>query len=127
LLSIPNSESNSTYLATCKRLSIGSHPARFPPKLPEFFVRMLTRRNDLVLDFFAGSNTTGMVAEREGRRWLSFELDPEYVAASAFRFMTPEVSTPEAREMFERIKAGDSLDLSVTGTHPDLFARTAAT
>ena len=39
-----------------------------------------------MLDIFAGSNTTGSVAERLNRRWLAFELDREYLAASAFRF-----------------------------------------
>ncbi len=49
--------------------------------LPEFFIRMLTDPCDLVLDFFASLNTTGAVSEREGRRWLGFELNPDYVAA----------------------------------------------
>ena len=37
------------------------HPARMPPELVEFFVRFLTDGSDLVLDPFAGSNTTGAV------------------------------------------------------------------
>jgi hypothetical protein len=57
--------------------------------LPEFFIKFLTEPNDLVLDPFAGSNITGEVAERLGRRWLAFELVEEYLEASKFRF--PEV------------------------------------
>ncbi|WP_252904532.1 DNA methyltransferase [Secundilactobacillus silagei] len=36
--------------------------------------------------FFSGSNTTGQVAESLNRKWISCELEPQYVAASAFRF-----------------------------------------
>jgi site-specific DNA-methyltransferase (cytosine-N4-specific) len=46
----------------------------------------------LVLDPFAGSNVTGHVAEALGRRWLSIEIHPDYVAGSRLRFVGPEVS-----------------------------------
>nr|MDQ3332227.1 site-specific DNA-methyltransferase [Planctomycetota bacterium] len=55
--------------------------------LPEFFINFLTDPGDLVVDIFAGSNTTGEAAESLGRRWLALEKDREYVVASAFRFM----------------------------------------
>ena len=42
------------------------HPARFPAALPDFFIRFLTDEDDLVVDPFAGSNTTGRVAEDLG-------------------------------------------------------------
>jgi site-specific DNA-methyltransferase (cytosine-N4-specific) len=87
LLEIPNTESNSAYLRLCKAAGITGHPARFPQKLPAFFIDFLTEPGDLVLDFFAGSNTTGAAAEAAGRHWLAFELDPGYLAASAFRFV----------------------------------------
>jgi DNA modification methylase len=73
LLQIPNSDSNSQYLRICKILGIKAHPARFPNKLPEFFIRLLTDPGDLVVDLFSGSNTTGFVAEQEGRHWISFD------------------------------------------------------
>jgi site-specific DNA-methyltransferase (cytosine-N4-specific) len=87
LLSYPNTDSNSLYLRLCKRLGITPHPARFPDSLPEFFIKFLTDPGDLVLDIFAGSNTSGYAAERLGRRWLAIDCDREYVAASALRFM----------------------------------------
>ncbi len=86
-LSIPNTESNSQYLRCCQLVNIKGHPARFPPAIPEFFIRLLTDENDTVLDIFAGSNTTGEVAENLGRKWLAFELEQSYLAASAFRFL----------------------------------------
>ncbi|MCW2599490.1 MAG: methylase domain protein [Frankiales bacterium] len=88
LLTIPNTDSNSGYLRTARALDIRSHPARFPEGLPEFFIKFLTEPGDLVVDIFAGSNTTGMVAERLGRRWLGFELDREYAALSILRFVS---------------------------------------
>jgi site-specific DNA-methyltransferase (cytosine-N4-specific) len=90
LLQIANSDSGSQYLRLCKSLGIPGHPARFPSKLPEFFIKFLTGEDDLVLDVFAGSNTTGWTAQRLGRRWLAFELSHEYLAASAFRFLESE-------------------------------------
>jgi DNA modification methylase len=124
LLEFPNSESNSSYLAACRLLDLQAHPARFPPKLPEFFIRFLTNPGDLVLDFFAGSNTTGMVAEREGRRWLAYELDPEYTGTSAFRFMPPGIELPLLREAYDAILAGRALDLGRYNAPPplELFA-----
>src|SRR5215468_1694176 len=56
-----NNESNSEYISACKELGIKVHPARFPKALPEFFIKLLTKPGDLVLDPFAGSNTTGRV------------------------------------------------------------------
>lgn len=87
LLQIPNTESNSQYLKYCKDLKIKGHPARFPSKLPEFFIKFLTDENDLVLDIFAGSNTTGWIAQQLNRKWLAFELNHQYLAASIFRFV----------------------------------------
>jgi site-specific DNA-methyltransferase (cytosine-N4-specific) len=44
-----------------------------------------------VLDPFAGSNTTGAVAEALGRKWLAVEQDAEYARASKARFMAEAV------------------------------------
>ena len=56
--------------------------------MPGFFIEFLTNPGDIVLDIFAGSNTTGAAAERLGRQWIAFELEQKYLAASAFRFLT---------------------------------------
>ena len=91
LLQIPNTESNSQYLRYCKIVGIKPHPARFPQKLPEFFIKLLTDIGDTVLDIFAGSNTTGAAAESLNRRWIAFEIDQTYLAASAFRFLDNKI------------------------------------
>jgi len=81
-----NNESNSGFLKSCKERALKVHPARFPAALPEFFIKFLTRPEDLVVDPFAGSNTTGRVAEDLERFWLSAEIDRDYMRASALRF-----------------------------------------
>lgn len=86
LMKFGNNSANDQYTERCKAAGIKIHPARFPPVLPEFFIRMLTEKDDLVVDPFAGSNTTGMVAENLGRRWIAMERVEEYLTASKFRF-----------------------------------------
>lgn len=81
-----NNQSNSKYIAACKREGIKIHPARYPEAIPEFFIRLLTDENDLIVDPFAGSNTTGWVAESLSRRWLGFEIDASYAASAEVRF-----------------------------------------
>jgi site-specific DNA-methyltransferase (cytosine-N4-specific) len=56
----------------------GAHYATFPPALPERCIRAGSRPGDLVLDPFAGSGTTLMVARDLGRDYLGIELNPEY-------------------------------------------------
>ncbi|BAY19685.1 DNA methylase N-4/N-6 [Anabaenopsis circularis NIES-21] len=87
LLEIPNTESNSLYLRRCKVGGIQPHPARFPQGFAEFFIKFLTDEGDMVLDPFAGSNTTGFVAETLKRQWISFEINQDYVVGSRFRFV----------------------------------------
>lgn len=86
LLEIANTESNSTYLRRCKIAEITPHPARFPQGFAEFFIKFLTDEGDMVLDPFAGSNTTGFVAETLQRQWISFKINENYVMGSRYRF-----------------------------------------
>jgi site-specific DNA-methyltransferase (cytosine-N4-specific) len=112
LLEIPNTDSNSAYLRLCKLAGIESHPARFPERLPSFFINFLTDPGDIVLDVFAGSNTTGAMAEAAGRRWLAFELDAQYLAASAFRFLATRPER-EALSLYQQLQNGRSAALPV--------------
>jgi DNA modification methylase len=86
LLEIPNTESNSLYLRSCKAAGIKPHPARFPQGFAEFFIKFLTDEGDMVLDPFSGSNTTGFVAENLQRQWISLEINEDYVVGSRYRF-----------------------------------------
>ena len=122
LLQIPNSESNSGYLAYCKLLQIKSHPARFPAQLPEFFIKMLTDENDLVVDIFGGSNTTGMVCEQLKRQWLSIDSDKNYLAASVFRFLPKNMRPKDLLRIYVSILEGEDLNL-VTALQDNRFLK----
>lgn len=86
LLELANTKSNSAYLRRCKEAGIKPHPARFPIEFPRFFINFLTDEEDIVLDPFAGSNTTGQAAELSKRRWIAFELNEAYLRGSLYRF-----------------------------------------
>jgi DNA modification methylase len=118
LLHIANSESSGQYVRACKAVGSTRHPARFPDKLPEFFIRFLTDPGDVVLDFFAGSNTTGMVCEREKRHWLAFDLSAEYLAASAFRFMASRSSAEDFASVYARIGGGEPVVITADEGSP---------
>jgi len=97
VLPIANTCSNDAYQRYCRTKNIRPHPARMPVKLVEFFLQFLTDEGDLVLDPFAGSNTTGHVAQRMKRRWLSIEASSEYVRASFGRFPRLNSERPLSR------------------------------
>jgi DNA modification methylase len=121
LLQIPNTDSNGQYLRGCKSLGLKPHPARFPAKLPEFFIRFLTEPGDLVVDIFAGSNTTGFVAEQESRYWLAFESDLQYLATSSLRFMPNDVLDDRLNSTYQEIMLGNSVEIIPTSKQLILF------
>ncbi|NVL91020.1 MAG: site-specific DNA-methyltransferase [Desulfobacterales bacterium] len=86
VLPIANTSSTDPFLTYCRENNITPHPARMPAKLVEFFVDFLTDPGDMVLDPFAGSNTTGYVAESKKRKWIGIEVKPDYIDASKVRF-----------------------------------------
>ena len=113
LLQIPNTESNSRYIQLCKAVGVSAHPARFPQKLPAFFINFLTEPGDTVLDIFSGSNTTGAAAEAAKRQWIAFEKNREYLAASTFRFIGSEQSNSEAAMLFKKlIEAQETIEIT---------------
>lgn len=110
-----NNDANSHYFKRCAEEGRSPHPARFPWALPKFFIKFLTSELDLVVDPFAGSNTTGAVSEVLGRRWLAVDSNEEYLSDSIFRFepaalaglrerlelpAAPEREEPEALPLF---------------------------
>jgi site-specific DNA-methyltransferase (adenine-specific) len=54
------------------------HPAPFPEELPHRLIQLYTFRGDVVLDPFAGSGTTCLVAQADGRGYVGYEINPEY-------------------------------------------------
>ena len=94
MLKFGNNAANDVYTERCKEAGIQIHPARFPAALPEFFLKLLTEEEDIVLDPFAGSNTTGAVAETLRRRWIAVEKVQTYLDASKFRFSRLQAVQP---------------------------------
>jgi DNA modification methylase len=86
VLTYANTHAIDPYQDYCREHKIEPHPARMPIDLAGFFIRMLTKPGDLVLDPFAGSNTTGAAAEGLGRYWLSIEAEDKYIQGSKGRF-----------------------------------------
>ncbi|MTJ94036.1 MAG: DNA methylase [Desulfovibrio sp.] len=81
-----NSSSNDPYRRACRAAGIKIHPATFPESLPERAILMTTQPGDLVLDPFFGSGSTGVVAERLGRRWIGIDRARGYLRGAALRF-----------------------------------------
>jgi len=84
--SMSNSTSNDYFHRECKKRGITPHPARMPLGLASFFIEFLTNEGDLVLDPFAGSNTTGYSAATVGRHWVGIDAQDTYVEQSLIRF-----------------------------------------
>lgn len=55
------------------------HPAVFPLELAEKVIKYYSFRNDVILDPFAGTGTTGRAALKLGRRFAMIERDKEYM------------------------------------------------
>lgn len=67
---------NVLYLAT--ECNNKNHSAAFPESLPEWFIKLFTEQEDVVLDPFMGSGTTNFVAQRMNRNSIGIEILPEY-------------------------------------------------
>lgn len=86
LLKYTGTKWDANYRAYCKAKGLVAHPARMQSSLSAFFIEFLTDKNDLIFDPFAGSNTTGAVAEEMKRRWIGVEAEKEYIDGSRGRF-----------------------------------------
>jgi DNA modification methylase len=93
--SFANTTSKDYFSRACRERGIEPHPARMPAGLANFFIQFLTGPGDLVLDPFAGSNTTGFVAELNDRRWIAIEQNGEYAVQSRIRLSDPALRTLE--------------------------------
>jgi DNA modification methylase len=62
-----------------------AHFATFPPEIPEICIKAGSKVGDTVLDPFSGAGTTGLVAEKLGRKFIGIELNPTYVSMSESR------------------------------------------
>jgi site-specific DNA-methyltransferase (adenine-specific) len=74
----------------------GFHGCQMPEQLLGRIIRTCSNPDDLVLDPFSGSATTLAVAKKLGRKYLGFDLSPQYIE--------------RGRARLAAIQAGDALD-----------------
>lgn len=98
MLYISSVESGDPYFDRCEKAGVTPHPARFPKEFVKYFLNFLTDVNDVVLDPFGGSCTTGFVAEQLQRRWTCIELEPEYIQGGILRFGEPGTHTSRTQQ-----------------------------
>jgi len=55
------------------------HPAPFPIELPSRLIQLYTYKGDVVLDPFMGSGSTAIAALKCGRKFVGYDIDPEYI------------------------------------------------
>lgn len=82
---LPTTKIPSTILRFSSLTKFKEHKAAYPEELPNFFIHTCTKENDIVLDPFMGSGTTGVVAKKLKRRFIGFELNPDYIEVANMR------------------------------------------
>ncbi|MGC8472143.1 MAG: DNA-methyltransferase [Acidimicrobiales bacterium] len=70
------------------------HPAPFPVELPRRFIELYTYVGEWVLDPFMGSGSTAVAAASTGRRWVGYDIDPEYCEITRKRVAVAQASLP---------------------------------
>jgi site-specific DNA-methyltransferase (adenine-specific) len=68
------------------------HPAVYPIGLPDFFIRLMTKEGDVVVDPFLGSGTTALAAAKLGRQYLGIERDEAYIRLAESRIASARQS-----------------------------------
>ena len=82
------------------------HPAVFPPEIPRRLIKLFTFVDELVLDPFAGTGTTGVAALELDRRSVLVDQNPAYVE------LADNATSALGEEGRVHCRVGDSRDLS---------------
>lgn len=94
--------SNVLHLAT--ECNNKNHSAAFPEELPEWFIKLFTKQNDVVLDPFMGSGTTLFVANRMKRHSIGIDNVPEYYEMVKKQISPVELYLLDPKENYEKLK-----------------------
>ena len=81
-----NCADQNEYKRRSRELGLPTHTAPMPISLPEFLIKLLTVKEEVVADPFFGSGTTGKAAEKLGRRWVGSEIMVESAIGASTRF-----------------------------------------
>jgi DNA modification methylase len=90
---------NVLYLAT--ECSNRNHSAAFPLDLPKWFIRLFTKKDDIVLDPFMGSGTTALAALELERHYIGIELMKQYYDRSLERIKEFNLKNNHQIELFD--------------------------
>jgi modification methylase len=96
-----------------------AHPTQKPEALLHRLLLASTRPDDLVLDPFFGTGTTGAVARRLGRRWLGIERDADYARAAERRIAavaplpSSSLHTARGKRAEPRVPFGTIVELGI--------------
>ena len=74
------------------------HPTQKPVALMEYLIKTYSNEGDVVLDFCAGSGTTGVAAKNLNRNFIGIEMDEGYFKRASSRIADAE----EAKERIEK-------------------------
>ncbi len=75
------------------------HPTQKPVSLMEVITNDLTTKNQVILDPFMGSGTTGVACVQTGRNFIGIEIDPDYYAIAERRIRDAQAHVPLPFEM----------------------------
>lgn len=72
-----------------------NHSAAFPLALPDWFVRLFTKRNEIVLDPFLGSGTTAVAAKKHRRHYIGIDISKEFCSIAEKRLLSMDQNTED--------------------------------
>ena len=70
--------SDSAVFGVSPKRSTKEHPVAYPVEIPKRCISASTNRDDLVLDHFMGSGTTGVACAQLGRKFIGIEIERKY-------------------------------------------------
>jgi site-specific DNA-methyltransferase (adenine-specific) len=81
--------------------SIG-HPAPFPEELPHRLIQLYSFKGDTILDPFCGSGTACLSALKDGRYYIGYEVNKEYIELTNRR-LKEVVDKPNQKKLFQEV------------------------
>ena len=98
------------------------HSAPFPEDIPEFAIKVYTHKGDTVLDPFAGSFTTSLVAMRTGRHSIGIDVKDEFIKLGLKRLKNAVVQrTLDKTHAFEVLDYNDIKDKKIRIPKSQIF------
>ncbi len=81
-----------------------NHSAAFPLELPTWFLRLFTRKGDIVLDPFIGSGTTAFAALAMERKYIGMELNNSFLEIAESQINELKNNSPQNANNIESTK-----------------------